>query len=220
MGAHIVVDPRARPPRSSSRLRLLLRIASGGMGTVYLGRQRGPAGFQRLVAIKRAHPHLLEDTSVVRMLAREARLASLVRHPNVVGVTDVEVSDGELLLVMEYVEGGLLAEVVAGELLPIGVALRIILDACEGLDAVHRTLDERGRLLGLVHRDVSPQNILVGVDGVARIADLGIARPSAGQGTTTVVRGKPSYMAPEYVSTAKATAATDVSRSASLPGRS
>jgi serine/threonine protein kinase len=210
MGMQPSGDLPRRSPRSSSRFQLLLKIASGGMGTVYLGRQKGPAGFQRLVAIKRAHPHLLEDANIVRMLALEARLASLIRHPNVVGVTDVEVADGELLLVMEYVEGGSLAEVAAGGLLPIGIALRVILDVCEGLHAVHETIDEEGKHLGLVHRDVSPQNVLVGIDGAARVADLGIARASALQATTTALRGKPSYMAPEYIATSKATRSTDV----------
>lgn len=181
------------------------------MGTVYLGQQRGAAGFQRLVAVKRAHPHLLEDESAVKMLVTEARLASLVRHPNVVGVTDVEEEAGELLLVMEYVEGASLSEVNADTgPMSLGIAMRIILDACEGLDALHRAEDEDGAPLGIVHRDVSPQNVLVGVDGLARLADFGIARACALEGTTTVIRGKPSYMSPEYTMTARATPASDV----------
>lgn len=197
----------------SSRFRLLLKIASGGMGTVYLGQQRGAAGFQRLVAIKRAHPHLLEDAAVVKMLTMEARLASLVRHPNVVSVTDVEDADGELLLVMDYVEGASLSELngpTNPAPMPLPIALRIVLDACEGLDALHQATDEEGDPLGIVHRDVSPQNVLVGTDGVARLADFGIARAYAVDSHTSFIRGKPGYMAPEYISSAIATPATDV----------
>jgi len=194
-----------------SRFRILSRIASGGMGTVYLAQQRGAAGFQRLVAVKRAHPHLLEDPTVARMLAQEAHLSSLLRHPNVVSVTDVEESAGELFLVMEYVEGASLAEIQRLERpIPLAVSLRIILDVCEGLEALHRACDKEGEKLGLVHRDVSPQNVLVGVDGIARLADLGIARACAKQGARSLVRGKPSYMAAEYFATGRATPSSDI----------
>ena len=211
MGLPTRADVTSGPERGSSRFRLLLKIASGGMGTVYLGHQRGAAGFQRLVAIKKAHPHLSEDDNVARMLVTEARLASLVRHPNVVGVTDVDDANGELLLVMEYVEGASLSELIGSSRpMSLGVAMRIILDSCEGLEAIHRAEDEEGASLGLVHRDVSPQNVLVGVDGVARLADFGIARASASENTTGVLRGKPSYMSPEYAASAKATPTSDV----------
>jgi len=204
-------NPFVRAPHAQSRFELLLKIASGGMGTVYLGQQRGAAGFQRLVAIKRAHPHLLEDASIVKTLVMEAHLASLVRHPNVVGVIDVEDAAGELLLVMEYVEGASLSEVnAAPRRLPIGMAIRIILDACEGLQALHSARDDEGAPLGMVHRDVSPQNILIGMDGLARIADLGIARAYAMHTSTSVVRGKPGYLAPEYLRSGRATPRTDV----------
>lgn len=192
------------------RYSLVLKIASGGMGAVYLGFQTGAAGFRRPVAIKRAHAHLAEDPEFRRMIINESRLAALVRHPNVVGVCDVEDVDGELFLVMEYVEGATLAELMASERpLPLRLTLRIIADACRGLDALHEAVDDRGMPLGLVHRDVSPQNILVGIDGVARIADFGIAK--AYEGTTSgLLRGKPAYMAPEYITSGLASPASDV----------
>lgn len=198
--------------RSSSRYRIVSRIANGGMGSVYMASQHGAAGFRRVVAIKRAFPHLLEDPGFRKLIASEARLASLVRHPNVVAVSDVEESDGELSIVMEYIEGVSLAELLRGDaLLPLHLALRIVLDAAEGLEAIHTCADEAGRPLKLVHRDISPQNILVGVDGVARIADFGIAQTYDNGATGSgVLRGKPAYMAPEYIETSVATPACDV----------
>ncbi len=207
-------EPDTQPDVSMlRRYRLVLKIASGGMGSVYLGFQCGAAGFRRPVAIKRAHPHLLEDESFRRMLVREARLASLVRHPNVASVSDVDELEGELLLIMDYVEGAPLSELMRATP-PLGAAraMRVVLDACHGLDALHRACDERGQALGLVHRDVSPQNILVGVDGLARVADLGIAKAyeTTESPGSAGLRGKPAYMAPEYIATGKATPASDV----------
>jgi serine/threonine-protein kinase len=187
------------------------------MGTVYLGRQRGAAGFQRLVAIKRAHPHLLESPGASAAFATEARIAASIHHTNVVSVLDVEELDGELLLVMDYVEGVSLAQLLpwvepSGAPMPSRVALRILVDACVGLGAVHGARDEKGRPLGVVHRDVSPQNVLVGVDGVAKITDFGVAK-NASFGAVTepgALKGKISYMAPEYVERGEASIASDV----------
>jgi serine/threonine-protein kinase len=191
---------------AASRYELLLRLAAGGTATVYVGRLRGAAGFSRLVAVKRAHQHLVEDPSFRATMLREARIASQLRHPNVVSVVDVEEVDSELLLIMDYVEGASLAALVsppATDLLAAARAtLRIALDACAGLDAAHRAVDERGRPLGLVHRDVSPQNILVGVDGVGRLIDFGIAKVSSlrsGHTGLSLLKGKLPYMAPEYL---------------------
>jgi serine/threonine-protein kinase len=200
----------------SDRFELLVKIATGGTSTVYVGRARGSAGFERLVAIKRAHPHLREDPRARRALVREARLSSRIHHANVVSILDVEESEHELLLVMEYVEGASLAELLeagarAGSPMPPAIAVRILLDACEGLTAAHACTDERGAPLGLVHRDVSPQNVLVGLDGTARIADFGLARPAEPTNvSTTAVKGKIAYLAPEYVEGADFTARCDV----------
>ncbi len=208
---------------SHSRYEVVTKIAAGGMATVYLGRARGAKGFSRVVAIKRAHPHLLESAAFRGMLLAEARLASNIHHPNVAGVIDVEEFDDELLLVMDYVEGLALSDLVRGaarknESIPIAVAIRIILDAAAGLHAAHTTTDELGQPLGIVHRDVSPQNILVGLDGTARVVDFGIAKATALtpqmtqiEGTTDGARkGKLGYMAPEYVKDSIVTPQADV----------
>jgi serine/threonine-protein kinase len=204
---------------SSFRYDLLLKIASGGMATVYVGGLSGAQGFRRIVAIKRAHPHLLEDPIFKSMLVAEAKMASLVRHPNVIGVHDVEETEGELLLVMEYIEGASLAQVImagtAASAIDAPIAMRIVRDACEGLHAIHLLRDDDGNPLGLVHRDISPQNILVGIDGMARVADFGIAKASAPQWAaqhtaTGALRGKAGYMAPEYVETCNCDPQSDV----------
>jgi serine/threonine-protein kinase len=194
----------------------LAKIASGGMATVYVGRLRGSAGFSRTVAIKRAHPHLLEDPTYRTMLVEEARVTAKLHHPNVVAVLDVEELAGELSLVMDYVEGTSLFDLIeAGRAvkrpLPPRIAVRVALDACAGLHAAHTLCDEDGRPLHLVHRDVSPHNILVGVDGVARLSDFGIAKHAEGAATTTgVLKGKLSYMAPEYLEQTHLDARSDV----------
>lgn len=191
----------------SRRYELLVKIASGGTGTVYVGRLRGLLGFEQLVAIKRPHAHLLESPAIERRLLAEAKIASRFRHANVLGVRDVEAVDGEILLVMDYIEGASLAELLAVEAPAedsetVRVGLRVVRDVCAGLQAVHDLEDEDGRPLHLVHRDVSPHNVLVGLDGVARLIDFGIAKSldrndqSTAEGT---IKGKVAYMAPEYV---------------------
>lgn len=198
---------------SSSRYQVTRCIAKGGMGSVYVGVQRGAGGFARPVAIKRMHPHLLEDAEARNLILEEARLASAVRHPNVVSINDVEEVSGELLLVMDYIEGGSLSQLLArGGQVPMEVALRIVVDACAGIDAIHTAKDAQGIPLGLVHRDVSPQNILVGFDGVARVTDFGIAKSAASPKRTAknVRRGKYGYMAPEYLKTGTITSHADL----------
>ena len=214
----VAITHRDRLP-SSSRYELLVKIASGGMATVYVGRLNTVIGTSRLVAIKRAHAHLLEDPAFSKMLIAEARLASRIHHPNVVAVQNVEELEGELLLVMDYVEGASLADLWSYEdvPLPARVAVRAVLDACAGLQAAHELTDDDGKLLGIVHRDVSPHNILLGVDGIARLTDFGIAKSSGGhtgsasQHTTTgALKGKVAYMAPEYVESGSLDARSDV----------
>jgi serine/threonine-protein kinase len=188
-----------------SRYELLVKIASGGMATVYVGRVRGAVGFWRLVAIKRAHPHLLADPIFSKMLIDEARLASRIHHPNAVAVLDVEELGDELLLVMDYVEGAALSELLKKTTpetpLPARIAVRVMLDACAGLQAAHELTDEHGEPLGIIHRDISPHNILVGADGVTRLTDFGIAKLTKSPSATSIgaLKGKLGYMAPEYV---------------------
>jgi len=176
------------------------------MATVFVGALEGAHGFRQIVAIKRPHPHLLDDRGFREAWLREARLASGIHHANVVDVRDVEDVGDAIQLVMDYIEGASLGELVAtrasaGGRLPPRVAVRILLDACAGLHAAHEAHDDAGKPLGLVHRDVSPQNILVGVDGVARVTDFGIAKcVETSDGTSrNALKGKAGYMAPEYV---------------------
>lgn len=190
------------------RYDLLFELATGGMGTVHLARQRGDAGFERIVAVKRVHAHLAKDPEVYGMVSDEARFASLLRHVHLVPLLDVVDAGGELVLVLEYVEGASLASLLRAlgakaapeeAVAPPAVASRIVLDALRGLAAAHAARDVDGAPLGLVHRDVSPQNLLVGVDGTTRLIDFGIAR-AEGRLTLTktgVIKGKVAYMAPE-----------------------
>jgi serine/threonine protein kinase len=182
----------------------LLELASGGMATVYVARQVGAAGFERLVVIKRVHRHHLGNREFYRMFLDEARVASLVRHPNVVSVIDTVEEGGELFLVMEYVEScalSTLLKTVAHEQdrLPPAIACRIMADTLAGLHAAHEATDMRGQRLELVHRDVSPQNVIIGVDGGSRLIDFGVAK-AAHRLTETrsgSLKGKLAYMSPE-----------------------
>lgn len=186
------------------RFELIAELASGGMATVFLARLSGAAGFQRLVAIKRLHPHLAREPEFVEMFLDEARLAARIHHPNVVPIQEVGESDDGYYLVMDYIEGDTLARVLARAAktqtqVPYGVTIRVMLDVLAGLHAAHEMKDDRGEPLQIVHRDVSPQNILVGVDGVARVVDFGVARAAARLSTTRSgqLKGKLAYMAPE-----------------------
>ncbi|RYE88957.1 MAG: serine/threonine protein kinase, partial [Myxococcales bacterium] len=176
------------------------------MATVYLGRLLGPAGFSRTVAIKRLHPHLARDPEFVTMLLDEARLAGRIQHPNVAATLDIVAQDGELFVVMEYLHGETLARLLRvqggrGEPVPLDVLSAILSGALHGLHAAHEVRGERGEPLDLVHRDVSPQNIMVRHDGVGLVVDFGVAK-AAGRINETEhgkVKGKLPYMAPEQV---------------------
>jgi serine/threonine protein kinase len=200
----------------SSGWELLVRLAQGGMGAVFLGTRRGTR--EPLYAIKRAHAHLLEEPEFRKMFTAEAQLALQIQHPHAIGVRAVDESDGELLLIMDYFEGSSLGELLtaadaSGSKLPTGVVLRIVLDAARGLDAAHRLTNAHGQPLGIVHRDISPQNILVGVGGVSAIVDFGVAKAAAVEATRTateILKGKTAYMAPEYLKERVANPQTDV----------
>jgi len=192
-------------------------LASGGMATVHFGRLSGPVGFTRTVAIKRLHPHYAKDPDFVTMFLDEARLCGRIRHPNVVPTLDVVTTQGEIFIVMEYVAGEALSRLMKAAaakkvMMPPKVAATIMSSVLHGLHAAHQTKDEHGRELGIVHRDVSPQNILVGADGTARVLDFGVAK-AAGRLQTTregQLKGKIAYMPPEQLSGAPVTKQVDI----------
>ena len=187
------------------------------MATVFLARLSGAGGFQRFVAIKRLHPHLANDQEFVQMFLDEARLAARLHHPNVVPILEIGTSANGYYLVMEYVEGDTLARILArsaqsGRILPPQVSMRICLDTIQGLDVAHEMRDDDGNPLHIVHRDVSPQNILIGMDGSARITDFGVARATTRLSTTRTgqLKGKLAYMAPEQARGAEVDRRADI----------
>jgi eukaryotic-like serine/threonine-protein kinase len=188
------------------RYTLYRAIASGGMATVHLGRMHSAVGVTRMVAIKRVHPQFSTEPEFASMFFDEARLSLRIQHPNVVPTFDVVAENGELLLVMDYVHGDSLSSLwrrvaLRGEAIPPHIASAIVGGALAGLHAAHELRGEDGQPLGIVHRDVSPQNILVGVDGASRVLDFGVAKAANRLHSTEQgkVKGKIAYMAPEQL---------------------
>lgn len=214
-GTLAAVDPIATR-RSVGRYELVQRLGHGGMATVYLGRATGNAGFEKLVAIKVIHPHLAAEPEFVEMFLEEARLAAKIQSPHVAGILDLGHDDGLHFMVMEYIDGetlsGLLRQLRPNnERLPLAVVLQILVDACEGLTAVHGLRDVDGNPYGLVHRDMSPQNLMIGFDGWTKIVDFGLAKATGKRHTHTGhLRGKLAYMSPEQARGRPLTAATDL----------
>jgi len=188
------------------RYELLIPIASGGMAMVWAARLKGSRGFQKIVAVKTMLPKLSEDPQFERMFLDEASLASQVRHPHVVEIMDLGEQDHVLFLVMEWIEGVPLSSLIKGSRqkggIPLPIAVRVAMQACAGLHAAHELRDGAGELVGLVHRDVSPQNLLVTYDGVTKVVDFGVAKASGAGGFNTAggqIKGKLAYMAPEQI---------------------
>jgi serine/threonine-protein kinase len=180
-------------------------IARGGMGHVDLV-LRHEGSFRRLYAMKRLNPSLREDPELIAMFLDEARVAGLIRHPNVVSVLDVGEDESGPFLVMDFVEGLPLSDVVrehgaAGEHLPVQVCVDIVRQVAEGLHAAHELVSHEGEPLSVVHRDVSPHNVLLGHDGGVRLTDFGVAKALGRQSATTtdVLKGKVAYMSPEQL---------------------
>ncbi len=186
------------------RYEVIGELAMGGMAEILLGRVRGPSGFERPVVIKRILRSLAGDTEFVNMFLDEARTVSRIRHPNVVSIQELGRENGELYMVMDYEEGenagSLFKRLVtaAEELTPL-VAAYIVAAASAGLHAAHESVDEAGNPVGLVHRDVSPQNLLVTYDGHVKVLDFGIAISAARKARTQAgqLKGKLAYMSPE-----------------------
>jgi serine/threonine-protein kinase len=204
------------PQRLTDRYVLCSELGSGGMARVHVGRQLGSAEFTRTVAIKRLHPHFAQQPDFRLMLTDEARLSARVRHPNVVQMLDVVTTDDELFLVMEYIDGVSLGRLLRkargrGERIPEAIVAAVIANVLQGLHAAHEATDERGTPLCIVHRDVSPDNVLVGVDGLARVLDFGVAKATSRLQSTQggEIKGKLAYMAPEQLA-GKATRQSDI----------
>jgi serine/threonine-protein kinase len=193
------------PGYKLDRYELLCPIAEGGMASVWVARQRGKHGFEKLVAIKTILPAFASDPRFQEMFLDEARIASRIEHPNVTHILDLGEENEVLYLAMEYVDGDALSRlnhacIRAGIKIPPGVLLRILADTCAGLHEAHEMMDASGHPLEVVHRDVSPHNILVSTKGVAKLIDFGIAKAKSRAGGDTnsgVLKGKTQYMAPE-----------------------
>ncbi len=190
--------------KTVGRYELIHRLGHGGMAAVFLGRATGRAGFEKLVAVKVIHPHLAAEPEFVEMFLFEARIAARLHHPHVVEIHDLGDDDGVFFMVMEYVEGETLASMLRqlrkqGEQLPLSAVLQVMADACEGLAAAHDLTDVDGRRMHLVHRDVSPHNLLVSMDGRVKVVDFGIAKATGRRSSTRTgqLRGKLAYMSPE-----------------------
>jgi serine/threonine protein kinase len=193
-----------RSPTHFGRYEIVGPLATGGMADLLLARARGPDGFESLAAIKRIRQHLALDPEFVKLFLGEARLAAQLRHPNIVHVYDAGQDDGEYYFVMEYVHGRDLralmrASVARKRRLGVDEALAIVVPLLAGLHHAHERLAADGAPLGIVHRDVSPSNVLLSWDGAVKLADFGIAKATraAGESTTNSPRGKVSYMSPE-----------------------
>lgn len=185
---------------------LLRRIATGGMAEVYLARRAGPHGFQKLVAVKRILPQYARDPDFVAMFIDEARVCARLGHPNIVQVFDFGEQDGELYMAMEYVDGTTGARLIRaaaaqGEDVPLDVCLHTALSLVRALDYAHGARDDGGRPLSLVHRDVSPGNVLIDRSGAVKLTDFGIARAAEIERRTDAgqLKGKLGYMSPEQV---------------------
>lgn len=184
---------------------IVKRLSVGGMATLYLARRHGAAGFSRLVALKIIHPHLVAQSTFIDMFVDEARICSQISHPNVVHVEEFGEIDGIHYLVMEYIDGCSVAELLRlfrreGRKLEPELVARIVMQIAGGLHAAHETLDQEGQPLDIVHRDISPSNILLSADGNAKLIDFGIAKARNRVSETeagVALKGKYKYIAPE-----------------------
>ena len=200
------------------RYELLAPLGRGGMAVVWAARLHGTRGFSKLVALKTMLPALSSDPRFERMFLTEAEIASRIKHPNVGEILDLGEDNGVLYFAMELVDGEALSTLMrvcedAGEEIPYAVAARIIAQSARGLHAAHELQDDEGRRVGVIHRDVSPQNILVGVDGLVKIVDFGVAKAAQRSENVTssgFIKGKVAYLAPEQVAGPNVDARVDV----------
>ena len=203
--------------RQLGRYELLKRIAQGGMGEIFVARMRGAAGFEKRVIIKTILEHLAAEPEFVTKFLDEGRIVVQLTHGNIVPVFDMGEQDGEYFIAMEYIPGRDLRDIVKrlerqGTLLPVEMSLHIVSEVCKGLDYAHRKLDERGDPLELVHRDVSPSNVLISREGEVKIIDFGIARATnkLSQTVTGRIQGKFCYMSPQQAAGKSVDARSDI----------
>lgn len=199
--------PQEPGRRKLGRYELIARIGEGGMAEVHLARQRGPMHFEKLVVVKTVHPRLASRPDLVAMLLEEARIAALLKHPNVIDIYDLGEADGTFFIAMEYLEGEALGHVLkqsrpASRLDPFSTA-RIVADCAAGLHAAHELKSLAGEPLELVHQDVTPGNVIVLYTGQVKLVDFGVARvrTTADDG---LVKGKTGYLAPELLDPGRA----------------
>ena len=205
------------PIETYGNYQLIKRLATGGMAQIYLARQKGPEGFEKLVVVKRILPHLAENSDFVHMFLDEAKIAARLNHPNIVQIFNLGNQDDSFFIAMEFIHGEDLRRIWKrsehlNKPLPVQLVCRVIMDACSGLDYAHKKTDTAGKPLGIVHRDISPQNLLVTFEGAVKIVDFGIAK-AADQATVTrsgVLKGKYSYMSPEQASGKKVDCRSDI----------
>jgi serine/threonine protein kinase len=203
-------------PRAT-RLEPLTRLATGGMAEIWLARELGAAGLERFVVVKRLLPHMACEPDVVAMFVSEARFVARLVHPNVVQIHELGEDDQGYFLVMEYVAGCSVRELMtaaakAEQPLPPHVAVSIIEQACRGAHAAHELVDADGQALGLVHRDISPHNLMIGPHGDVKLLDFGIAKATEAADATRVgsLKGKQGYMSPEQCLSARVDRRSDV----------
>lgn len=179
--------------------RLLARIGRGGMAEVFVAERFGASGFVKRFAVKALHPELAGEAELQRRLVAEAKLGARLGHRNLVAVVDLGVDDGRYYLVMEYIDGIDLRRRLAAGRPPLGVALYVVDEIAAALEYLHGVADDDGRTLGLVHRDVSPGNVLLSRSGEVKLADLGLAKAThlASETAARIVRGTFAYLAPE-----------------------
>ena len=203
--------------RQLGRYELLRRVAAGGMGEIFLARMRGAAGFEKRVIIKTILPHLAEEEEFIEKFLDEGRIVVQLTHGNIVPVFDMGEEHGEFFIAMEYIPGRDVRDLIKraearGETLSQPIALHVIAETCKGLGYAHRKRDERDHPLGLVHRDVSPSNVLISSEGEVKLIDFGIARATTKLSRTVSgrIQGKFSYMSPEQASGREVDARSDI----------
>jgi len=208
MSSNPAAAPSApRAPTAFGKYQLVERLGRGGMAEVWKARINGPAGFQRTLVVKRILPHLVEDDQFVKMFVAEARLSARLNHANIVQVFELGDVDGEYFLAMEYVRGRDLVSVMRAQILrgapDPGLGAYVVRETCRALAYAHALSDDNGAPLRLIHRDVSPSNVMIAFDGAVKLLDFGIAKALSDTGDnktqTGTLKGKFGYMSPEQV---------------------